>query len=240
MTRLLRERSYLPIGELCRRFKISEATARRDLAALQRDRTIVRTFGGAMADYDRRFAPFAERLKLNAAAKAAIAARAAKLVEPGMTVFIDAGTTPFAVAELLRREPPRDLRVVTNSLAVAERLTGVRGIEADLLGGRLLPNQSVLLGPETCKAAGFYEVDVALLGGEAFDAAGVWNSSAEVVDLQRAVIDRSKRYAVLLDASKADHAAPARLATWDEIDLMITDRTPAVPGVPAEKVLLAE
>lgn len=240
MTRLLRDRSYLPIGELCRRFKISEATARRDLAALQRDRSIVRTFGGAMADYDRRFAPFADRLKLNAAAKARIAVKAASLVRPGMTVFIDAGTTPFAVADLLRKAPPADLRVVTNSLAVVERLTGVRGIEPDLLGGRLLPNQAVFLGPETCRAAAFYDVDVALLGGEAFDPAGVWNSSDDVVDLQRAVIDQSKRHALLLDRTKANRAAPARLMTWDELDLLITDAAPDEDiDVPAPKLLIA-
>jgi len=239
MTKLLRDRSYLPIGELCKRFRISEATARRDLAALQRERTIVRTFGGAMADYDRRFAPFADRLKLNAAAKARIAARAVRLVAPRMTVFIDAGTTPFAVADLLRRNPPADVRVVTNSLAVVERLTGVRGIEPDLLGGRLLPNQAVFLGPETCRAALFYAFDVALLGGEAFDATGVWNSSPEVVDLQRAVIDQSRRHALLLDATKADRAAPAKLMTWDEVDVLITDAAPDAADVPEDKVLIA-
>jgi DeoR/GlpR family transcriptional regulator of sugar metabolism len=157
-----------------------------------------------------------------------------------MTVFIDAGTTPFAVAELLRKAPPADLRVVTNSLAVVERLTGVRGVEADLLGGRLLPNQAVFLGPETCRAAGFYDVDVALLGGEAFDSAGVWNSSNDVVDLQRAVIDQSGRHALLLDASKANHAAPAKLMTWDELDLLITDAEPDEGiDVPVRKRLIA-
>src|SRR5687767_4213965 len=86
MTVLLRERAYLPVAELCKRFRISEATARCDLVALSAQKTIVRTFGGAMADYDRRFAPFADRLKLAARSKQRIAAVAESLLSPGITV----------------------------------------------------------------------------------------------------------------------------------------------------------
>ena len=133
-TALLRERSYLPVGELCRRFGISEATARRDLVALTEQKAIVRTFGGgAMADYDRRFTPFADRLKVSPRAKARIAVAAASLITPGMTVFLDAGTTVSTVAERLRRRP-MPVRVVTNSLAVADRLAGIKGVDVDPAG----------------------------------------------------------------------------------------------------------
>ena len=222
MTALLRERAYLPVDELCRRFAISQATARRDLVALSGQKAIVRTFGGAMADYDRRFAPFADRLKIAAKAKSRIATAAVELLTPGMTVFLDAGTTIFAVAERLRRQP-RPMRVVSNSLAVVERLTGIRGIDVDLLGGRLLPSQSVLLGDATCRAAAGYRFDVALLGAEGFDDAGVWNSTEDVVALQHAVIGRSKRHAVCLDATKAGTRGPTLLVKWSNLDQIITD-----------------
>ena len=222
MTALLRERSYLPVGDLCRRFGISEATARRDLAALSEQRSIRRTFGGAMADYDRRFAPFADRLAVAAAAKRRIAGAAVGLIEPGSTVFLDAGTTLFAVAERLRRRPV-PLTVVTNSLAVAERLGGARGVDVDLLGGRLLAGQSVLLGRHACRAAAAHRYDLALLGAEGFDAAGVSNSTDDVVALQRAVVGRSARHAVLADATKANRRAPSPLMAWADVDLLVTD-----------------
>ena len=228
MTALLRERAYLPVGDLCRRFGISEATARRDLVALSDAKAVRRTLGGAMADYDRRFAPFADRPAVAAKAKGRIAAAALALVGPGTTVFLDAGTTVFAVAERLRRRPV-PARVVTNSLAVAERLAGARGIDVDLLGGRLVASQSVLLGGLACRAARSYRFDVALLGAEGFDAAGVSNSAADVVALQRAVVARSDRHAVLADRTKAGVRAPAALLGWDDLDLLITD-APDVPG----------
>jgi DeoR/GlpR family transcriptional regulator of sugar metabolism len=222
MTALLRDRSYLPVAELCKRFKISEATARRDLDALSRQKSIVRTFGGAMADYDRRFAPFADRLKLAAAAKARIAAKAVQLIEPGMTVFLDAGTTLFTVAEALRKKNIA-VHVVTNSLAVAEKLAFAEAFDVDLLGGRLLPNQSVLLGEAACKAAGQYRFDVALLGAESFDSTGVWNSADNVVELQRVVMDRSDRHAVCVDRRKLGATAPVLLAKWSNVDQIISE-----------------
>ena len=235
ITELLRDRSYLPVGELCRRFKISQATARRDLVALSRGKNVVRTFGGAMADYDRRFAPFADRLAVAAAAKGKIAAAAAARVESGMTVFLDAGTTLFAVADRLRRV--QGLTIVTNSLAVAERLAGAKDCGIHLLGGQLLVNQSVLLGSEAERAASRYRFDWALLGAQGFDSAGLWNSTEEVVALQRVAADRADHFAVLADATKASVTAAAFLLPWDDVDVFITDAKPGTAAArPAEFV----
>lgn len=222
ITLLLRDRAYLPVAELCKRFRISEATARRDLEALSRQKSVVRTFGGALVDYDRRFASFADRLKLAATAKGKIAKRAVELIRPGMTIFLDAGTTTFTLAGLLQKNPLA-LTVVTNSLAVGEKLAHVPTIEVSLLGGRLLPNQAVLLGDIANKSAAMHHFDFAFLSAEAFDAEGVWNSADNVVELERAVMERSTRHAMCVDSRKLGKQAPALLAAWKKIDLLITD-----------------
>ncbi|HEY8967389.1 MAG TPA: DeoR/GlpR family DNA-binding transcription regulator, partial [Candidatus Methylacidiphilales bacterium] len=98
VARLLRQHRYLPLQELCDRLSISEATARRDLAALADAKKVTRTYGGALADYNETFASFAERRNLSRAAKREIAARARALLRPGATCFIDAGTTMLALA----------------------------------------------------------------------------------------------------------------------------------------------
>lgn len=222
MTQLLRARGYLPVAEICRRFNVSEATARRDLVALAGQKTVVRTFGGALADYERRFTPFSDRLNVAARAKAKIGAAAVEQVSPGMTVFIDAGTTLFALANLLRRRPMQ-MRIVTHSLAVAECLSNVREIQIDLLGGRLVANQSVLLGDETLWALRRYRFDWAFLGVEAFNEEAFWNSSDEVVAVQRAVVERAEHHAVCADAGKLNAGAPALLLKWPDLDTLITN-----------------
>lgn len=227
---LLRER-YLPVGEVARRLNVSEVTARRDLAALEGEQIVRRTHGGALtaadADrYDRTFASFGKRRTRHASAKRLIAAAAARRIEPGSTVFLDAGTTCFRVAEYLRRHPVGELTVVTQSLAVATRLAGDESLSVHLLGGKLLPRQRITLGAQTVAAARRWDVDLALLGAEAFGPAGIANSQDDVAQLQRAVMRRSAAHAFLLDASKLGGDAPVLVAPWGDIDTLITD-TPA-------------
>ena len=54
-------------------------------------------------------------------------------------------------------------------------------------------------------------------------AAGVWNSAANVVELQRAVMDRSTHHALCMDKRKLGETAPALLAKWADVDQLITE-----------------
>ncbi|HEY5892140.1 MAG TPA: DeoR/GlpR family DNA-binding transcription regulator [Chthoniobacterales bacterium] len=223
---LLQQRSYLPISEVCSLLQISEATARRDLRALARENRIVRTFGGAVSDFNQRFASFRERQSHRRDAKNRIGIGARQLVQAGATIYLDAGTTIAALAEALRQEPVTPLRVITHSLPAAETLAGVNGITVYLTGGHFLNRQSILLGPEAGKALAFYTIDVAFLGAEAADKSGVWNSTDEVVLHQKIALKQAKHHVFCLDASKFGHAAPAFLKTWSGIETLVTDLSP--------------
>ena len=73
---LIRRDGFLPVNEICRRLGVSEATARRDLVAVEADGHITRTYGGALADYNSAFASLDERSgRARPAAKARIAGR---------------------------------------------------------------------------------------------------------------------------------------------------------------------
>jgi len=226
---LLEQHGYLPIAELCQRFAISEATARRDLAALASERKVTRTRGGAFGpldDFNQGFASFEARRRRAAAAKLRIARAAHARIKPGTTVFLDAGTTLFVLATLLRREPVAGLRVVTNSLPIAESLGGIDAYEVHLLGGRFLDRQSVLLGPEAGVAAGRWRFETAFLGAEGLTPAGLWNSSPDVVAFQRSVLRSAAIAYVCLDAGKLGHATEYRLADWEDRWRLLTSARP--------------
>ncbi len=230
------QHGHVSLQEICVRFGISEATARRDLAALAARKQIVRTYGGALADYNRRFASFHERQQHAADAKAGIGRAARALVRPRSTVFLDAGTTLHAVAEALRREPVASLEIVTNSLPVAELLAPCPGARVHLLGGELLPRQSTLLGKAALSSLGGYRIDLALLGAEGMDAEGLWNSQEEIVAFQQWLIACSERTAFCVDASKLGRSAPSFLTAWKRVKALLTDATPealAAHGIPA-------
>jgi DeoR/GlpR family transcriptional regulator of sugar metabolism len=223
LAQLLSEHQYLPLAEVCQRLRISEATARRDLTALERDHSITRTYGGAISDYNRRFDSFNDRLTLAAEAKQRIAAVALTMIKPRTTIYLDGGTTVHALAGLLAAGGPRPLTVVTNNLMVAERLSDIEGIELNILGGQYLHRQSVILGPKAQESAKLWRYDLAIFGAEAMTARGLWNSQADVVAVERTVSKAAKSTVFLVDQAKLGASAPVFLLPWDDITHLITD-----------------
>jgi DeoR/GlpR family transcriptional regulator of sugar metabolism len=239
---LIRQDGFLPIADICRVLDVSEATARRDLSAIEADGHITRTYGGALADYNTSFASLGERAKRARSAKANIARAAARHVPTKGTIFLDAGTTVMALARLLARRRNQTLTVVTNSLAIASVLGGAPGVTLHLLGGVFLHRQATLFGDNAVAALASWDIDAAFLGGEAMNQEGVWNSHPDVIRLQRAALERSHSTFFCLDATKLNRATPHRVAAWSEVDHLVTDASPsslksaALPLRPAQLV----
>ena len=223
---LISQNGYLPVKELCRQLEVSEATARRDLSVLEGEKRIKRTYGGAISEFDSRFPSFAERRSDAQAAKEKIAMAALSFIQPGTTLFLDTGTTVYAIAEAFRNQPIVPIRVVTSSIPVGEVLARIAGVEVFLLSGQLFPRQSVLLGEMAIRSLGFWRFDLAFLSAEGMDAAGIWNSQAAIVEQQKAALRRCNRSVFCLDATKLKRSVPHFLMPWNEVDLLLTDATP--------------
>jgi DeoR/GlpR family transcriptional regulator of sugar metabolism len=223
---LLKNHRYLPLAELCARLGVSQATARRDLRALVRERKITRTYGGALGHFDASYASFADRRAVDRDVKARLAQKTHGLIPKNTTCFFDSGTTIFALAEALYREPVAGLRAVTNSLPVAEML-GRAEIEVHLLGGRFLQRQSILLGPIARRSARLWKFDLVFLGAEGFSQGGIWASELEVATFQKALIARAKRVIVCAHAAKMGRETGVFLSPWTHKFQLVTDATPA-------------
>jgi DeoR/GlpR family transcriptional regulator of sugar metabolism len=220
---LLQRHRYLGIADLCKEFGISEATVRRDLVALEKGNLITRTYGGALADYNLRFPSFRRRRSQGTSGKHMIAKRALGLLRPELVIYLDGGTTTFALAEAIRMAEVRPLTCVTSNLPAADVLAEVDGVAVHLLGGQVLHRQSVLLGDEACRSAEFWKFDLAFLGAEGMTRAGLWNSLPAVVALQRAVIAHSRVSVILLDRAKLGRTAPQFLGDWGTVNALLTD-----------------
>ena len=225
LAQLLRAHRYMPVAELCQRLDISEATARRDLRALVSERKVTRTHGGALGDFEAKFASFRERAGRAHGAKVRIAQTAASKVRRGSTIFLDAGTTLMELARQLAATPVVPLVVVTNNVPIAESLGSVPGMEVFLLGGRFLHRQAVLLGDRARSSLRQWTFDAVFLGAQGMTSEGVWNSQADVVRFQRAVLARGRSGFYCLDSSKIGVAAPHFLSAWKEVPHLVTDAT---------------
>ena len=220
---MIAEHGYMPVGELCRRLEVSEATARRDLAALANEKKIKRTYGGAVSEFDNRYPSFSERRDRAREAKIVIAQSALNFITPGLTCFLDNGTTTYALAEAFRARPVTPVTIVTSNIPVGEMLASIPGVQVFLLAGQLLPRQSALLGKTALKSLQFWHFDVAFLSAEAMNAQGLWNSQPAIIEQQKAVVARSTRNVFCLDAHKLNREAPHFLLPWSRIDSLLTE-----------------
>lgn len=223
IARLIGRRGYLPVGDISRAFGISEATVRRDLVQLAAERRLTRTRGGALTEFNRSFASVDERRASETEAKRAIGLAGADLVRPGMTVYVDAGTTPLAVAEALARRRLGGLRVVTPSLPVAEALSAAGDAEVHLPGGVYLGRQQMVAGPRAAKAIRGWSFDLAFVGSEGVDRRGLHNSQDDIIAVTHALLEVSDCVVLCLTRSKIGSSGPVRVAPTLDGFTLLTD-----------------
>jgi len=222
LTSLLQKEGYSSVAELSERFSVSEATIRRDLDALQKDKRLTRTYGGALSEYDALFVPFYQRNAQHRSLKKRMARSAVQCIKTSKTLFLDAGSTVFAIAEQIAERGVESLTIVTNSLPAAEILASQGSSEVNLLGGRLLPHQLVVVGPGASISLGPWSFDLAFLSAEGMNKDGLWNSQDDISDFQRHVCGRASQSVFCLDESKLDQSAPSFLMPWKAVDTLVT------------------
>jgi len=157
-------------------------------------------------------------------AKQRIAARIAETIPPGVTVFIDGGTTCLEAGLLLRHR--KDLTIITNSLPL---IAGYERFEAKLivLGGERRAVSGALVGALAIDSLCQLRADIALIGASGLhpdDGAG----TTELLEtaIKREWIRRGKRICLLADASKWNQTTAIRFAEWNEFSEFFTDKAP--------------
>jgi DeoR family glycerol-3-phosphate regulon repressor len=230
LAELLRRSGFLSVAESAERLGVSNMTIRRDLESLEARGILTRTHGGAIAAEGRRGEifdavepEFEQRRRLQAAAKAMIAAAAARLVGPNETVALDVGTSVLALArELASRS---DLKFITNNLPAAMMLS-TRGTPVYVLGGQLRTPEMAVIGAVARDQARDYNVDHAFIGVSGVMESGCYDYSPEDTEVKRAFIERARRVVVLCDSSKFDHRAMARICELRQCHAVVTEINP--------------
>ncbi len=221
----VRQHGGARVSDLVDLLGVSDMTVRRDIEALARAELVLRVHGGATAVDGRSSEEpgFAAKSGLALAEKLAIATAAARLVGPGASVALSAGTTTYAVArELLGVE---DLTVVTNSPPVADLLhdSPAAGRTVVLTGGTRTPSNA-LVGPVAVRALEGLHVDTLILGVHGIDErAGITTPNLAEAETNQALVASARRVVVVADHSKWNVVGLARIAPLDRIDVLVTD-----------------
>lgn len=213
---------YVEAKELAESLAVDGSTIRRDLDALAREGHLQRTHGGARARAGAIDIPYAVKRGEHLAAKQAIAAFAAGLVEDGDSLLLDSGSTTYRLA--LELSARRNLTVVTNDLLIGQAVADYPGVRLLVTGGELLTFTYTLFGERSVVFVEDLRVDWTFLGADAIDAAsGITNTNTLEIPLKRAMLAVARTSVVLADSSKFGRHALVRVAGIDEVDRIVTD-----------------
>jgi len=218
---IIRIRGFASLDELVRELAVSESTVRRDLDALEDQGSARRTHGGVLYSGGMpRLAEFDDRQPANWAAKRAIAAAAATMIEDGETVLLDGGTTTYEVARLL---VGRSLQVVTNSLPVANLFASESRTDLVLLGGYVSPRTGVCLGPYANELLGRLHVTTTVLSAAGISEEGLFNAHLLLAETEQAMLKAASRVMVVADSSKFGRKSLTLVSGLEAIDIFVSD-----------------
>jgi len=222
-------RGVLRLREAAALLSVSEMTVRRDIAAC--DGRFV-YLGGYIVGGQDAAAPetggpkpyvFAREAETNAQGKRDACIRAAELIEPGDTVFIDCGTTLPQLAALLPTEGTPT--VVCYAMNIAEIVCKQANLTVMLLGGLYQASSaSFFSSPESLDMLGRIGITKAFLSaGGVHVGRGVSCSNFHEVPIKQQALRVSLKRYVVVDSSKFGVVRPAFFAPLDAFDAVITD-----------------
>ena len=213
------------VQEMVELTESSEATVRRDIAALHMQKKLRRVRGGAEAITPPAFAGLAGRpWSLNetshVAEKRAIARAAVELCEEGESIIINGGTTTFQMVYPLAT---RRLQVMTNSFPIAEHLLRQSRNAVLVPGGTIYREQMIVLSPfENDVTRNFYARHM-FMGAQGVGALGLMEADPLLIQAEQKLLNQADELVVLVDSSKFEKRSSLILCGLERIATIVTD-----------------
>lgn len=224
--RIMRDKK-VTVSVLSQEYGVTEETIRRDLDRLVAEGIAARTYGGAVLriEDDSESVDYIRRSRTHTEEKEKIAALALGLIPDGVSIAADSSTTVYELVQRLRDR--EKITILTYSARIVRDHfdTGMTIIAS---GGTLDTNTCSMQGAIAKKTLGSYHTDLALLSCKALGTDGsIYDSHEEENELKKIIIERSARVILLVDHFKFGRTAFARMASLQDIDVIITDEEPS-------------
>ena len=207
------------VDALAKELDVSAMTIRRDLTSLKTRGLINRCHGGAIIKQE---TPYYNKKVSNAAEKCRIANAAIKFINSNDTVFLDAGTTTYQIAQLIADR--EDVTVITDDLQIAMMLSQSR-TNVYVCGGYIQKTTGCVMGMFAEQIIENFLIDAAFIGTAAIDEDfTVRTPTLEKVALKRKIVENSDRSYLVADRGKFDKRATIKINTLADYTGVITDK----------------
>lgn len=230
---LLAQRGSVRTVELAEALQVTDETIRRDLEQLDQQGLIQRIHGGAVyIPSARQEKPHGTREVEHVEEKLAIARTAMEYIEPGDTLFLDAGSTALQLAPLLHNVA---VTVVTHSHLVIAALTSSSDVRIRCCGGDFDPSSLSFTGPVALEAVRRYRFDKVFCSGNGIcPDAGLSEINQWQAAIKELVIRNADHVCYLADHSKIGQRSDFFFARCGQIDRLIT--TPQADAAVLERL----
>jgi len=221
--RLLEQRETVLVSDLADMLACSKMTIRRDVEELEARSLVKRVHGGVMLYHADDLQPsFNRRVIQNPEEKCRIAKEAVSFIEPGSSVFFDAGTTPLYLAKSL----PANLAftAITNSLQTAMELSNLPNVTVIMLAGEVHHSSYSVVNKLAVKTAAKFRTDLAVISTKSISVPnGLYETNLSLIEIKQALVSGAKKVILLADYSKFNEDAMCLSIKMEDIDVVITD-----------------
>ncbi len=218
----LKANGAVTVSKLSTQLEVTEETVRRDLEKLEKQEALVRTHGGAiLIDENKQEVSLERRKKISTDVKEKLAKEAVKFITPGDSIFIDASTTTYFMAQELKNI--HGITVITNSLRVAEKLSGIPDIKLIVVGGIVSMNQSMVGSMAENNIQNHYFVNKMFFSSRGISTAGILESNEQECFIKQSIMQNATEKFYLCDKSKFGRVGFVKLAKLEDVQYIITE-----------------
>lgn len=221
----LYKNKVVAVNELAQQLNVTTMTIRRDLQLLEDNGLVEKSHGGAVLTESLvKEATYHNRKLVHVQEKQCMAKAALPLIESSMSVYLDAGTTNYELADLMAKQHWDALTVVTNDLAIAKLLTPVTGIDVIILGGHIDEESDSTCGVLALNMVKQMHFDMCFLGTQAITPNWrIMTANAEKIDVKRACIQSADKVILIADHSKFKRHKLYYIVDLWQFDMVISD-----------------
>jgi len=211
------------ISDLCKLLQVSVDTVRRDLNELEKDGKLVKVHGGAISKSFH--LPYQQPQVYAKAEKEAVAKKALDLMKDGMYILLSGGTIVLELARII----PKDLKatIFTVSPLVALEIAQRSTARVILVGGEVTHDSYICTGATVISQLAEIKADICFIGANGISIKdGLTDNDWDVVQVKKAMIEATRKTAVLSIDEKLETTLRLRVSSFSSIDYLITNLSP--------------
>lgn len=221
----LRSKGRIYVSDVAKHLQVTEVTIRRDLAALEKNGLLKKTYGGAVLSGSEINVSVRYRQTRNLAAKKIIGKLASELIADGENIYLEAGSTCYEIIPYLATK--KGLTIIVNSLYLMSRLHEQVQHKIIILGGQYRPERMDMIGPTAELGVSQLSGYTAFTGADDIDVeAGISGADVATVSFTKMVLKKANKVVFVGDRSKFDNPALYKIADLDDLDAIVTNAYP--------------